>query len=140
MRTLAAVALLGLAGCYYDRPNPWRTDGDVADLEYKTEQDYALLVSAGWHPPQGTSPLFYDPDLEAFRDSVLAFASTDSLRDMKEKSATKLAWLQARQTDLLRQDELSRREQLREVNDQIRIEWLRGKLIQGRLDAVNANR
>ena len=133
MRTSAALALLALAGCYYDRPNPWRTEGDVADLEYKKEQDYALLVSAGWHPPQSAAPFLYDPDLEAFRDTVLAFASTDSLRDMREKSTAKFAWLQARQADLLRQDELSRREQLREVNDQLRIEWLRGKLIQARL-------
>ena len=135
MRTLAAVALLGLAGCYYDRPNPWRTGGDVADLEDKTERDYALLVSAGGQPPQDRAPFFYDADLEAFRDTVLASASTDSLRDMREKSAAKLAWLQSRQTDLLRQDELARREQLREVNDQIRLEWLRGKMIQARFDS-----
>jgi hypothetical protein len=140
MRMLAAAALLALAGCYYDRPNPWQTAGDVADLQEMTERDYALLVSASWHPPQDTLPFFYDADLEAFRDTVLANASTDSLRDMREKSAAKLAWLQARQAGLLKEDELSRREQLREVNEQIRIEWIRGRMIQARLEAGNAGR
>ena len=139
MRTLAAVALLGLAGCFYDRPNPWRTSGDVADLEYKTEQDYALLISAGWQPPQAAAPSLYDMELEAFRDTVLAFASTDSLRDMREKSAAKLGWLQARQAALLKEDELSRRESLRVVNEQIRVEWVRGKMTQARLEAVSRN-
>ena len=140
MRTLGAVGLLALAGCFYDRPNPWRTGGDVADLQDKTEQDYALLVSASWHPPQSPAPFFYDADLEAFRDTVLANASTDSLRDMREKSAAKLAWLQARQAGLLKEDEISRREQLREVNEQIRLEWVRGRLVQARLEALGGSR
>jgi len=140
LRMLASAALLALAGCYYDRPNPWRTAGDVAELEDKTEADYALLVSAGWHPPQAAAPFLYDADLEAFRDTVLANASTDSLTGMREKSAAKLAWLQARQAGLLKEDELSRREQLREVNDQIRIEWIRGRMIQARLQVVTASR
>lgn len=136
MRTIAAVALLALAGCYYDRPNPWNTEGDVSRLEAKSEADYALLVHAPFHPPQSTSPVLYDPELEAFRDTVLANADSGLLAEMRTRSGAKLAWLTARQADLLKQDELSRREQLREVNEQIRIEWIRGKMIQSRLEAV----
>ena len=55
---------------------------------------------------------------------------------MRTKSSAKFAWLQARQADLLKQDDLNRREQLRQVNEQIRIEWLRGRMIQARLDQV----
>jgi hypothetical protein len=136
MRTFAAVAFLALAGCYYDRPNPWRTAGNEAELQDKTERDYALLVSQPFEPPQITPPGRVDPELEAFRDTVLATADASSLKDMQAQSATKFAWLTARQADLVKQDELSRREQLRQVNDQIRIEWLRGKMIQARIDAV----
>jgi len=140
MKTAAAIALLALGGCFYDRPNPWRTSGDVADLQDKTEADYALLVEQPFQPPQDAGPAFVDADLEAFRDTVLAHADGSSLQDMRAKSAAKLAWLQARQGELLKQDELNRREQLRQVNEQIRIEWIRGKMIQARLDAVSVNR
>jgi hypothetical protein len=136
MRTAAALALLTLAGCYYDRPNPWRTSGDVADLQAKTEADYALLVNATFQPPQASPPRLYDADLEAFRDTVLVSASPATLVDLRTQSAAKLAWLQARQADLLKQAEIERRDQLREVNDQIRVEWVRGKMIEGRLEAI----
>jgi hypothetical protein len=136
MRTAAMLALLALAGCYYDRPNPWRTSGDVADLQEKTEEDYALLVNASFQPPQSSLPHLYDPDLEAFRDTVLASASPATLADLRTRSAAKLAWLQTRQADLLREDELTRREQLRTINEQIRVEWVRGKMIQARLDVA----
>lgn len=136
MRTLAATfALLALAGCFYDRPNPWKTEGDVEDLREKTEQDYALLVEEPFRPPQSAPPALTDPDLEGFRETVLANADSSALEEMRAKSAAKLAWLQARQADLLKQDDLSRREQLRVVNEQIRLEWLRGRMIQARLDA-----
>src|SRR5207244_9532350 len=134
MRTLAAVALLALGGCYYDRPNPWRTAGDVEDLQYKKEQDWALLVEPPFHPPQSEPAFFYDAELEPFRDTVLARADTKTLQEMRTQSAAKFAWLQARQADLVMHDELTRRDQLREVNEQIRIEWIRGKMIQARLD------
>ncbi|HXX95307.1 MAG TPA: hypothetical protein VEN81_16915, partial [Planctomycetota bacterium] len=86
------------------------------------------------------TPAFYDADLEGFRDTVLVNASTDSLKTMRERSAAKLAWLQARQAELLKTDEISRREQLREVNDQIRVEWVRGRMIEARFQAVTAGR
>ena len=140
MRTLAAVALVVVGGCYYDRPNPWRTSGDVADLQDKTEQDWALLVESPFQPPQSSPPALTDPDLEGFRDTVLANADPSELQTLRTRSAAKLTWLQARQADLLKQEEILRREQLREVNDQIRIEWLRGKMIQARLDAVSSGR
>jgi hypothetical protein len=136
MRTLAALSLVALVGCWYDRPNPWRTDGDVANLREKTEEDYALLVEPPFHPPQSPAPAFYDADLEAFRDTVLANADTRMLQEMRAQSAQKLAGLQAKQADLVKQDELTRREQLRTVNGQIRIEWLRGKMIDARLSEV----
>jgi hypothetical protein len=140
MRTLAAVALVALGGCYYDRPNPWRTSGDVAELQDKTEQDWALIPQPPFHPPQSEAPFFYDADLEPFRDTVLANADTRTLQDMRAQSAGRLAVLQARQADLLRQQELIRREQLREVNEQIRIESIRGKMIQARLDQGGSGR
>ena len=138
MRTFAALAVLALAGCYYDRPNPWRTSGDVADFQEKTEQDWALLVEPPFHPPQSAPPFFYDPQLEPFRDTVLARADAKTLQGMRAESSKKFALLQAWQADLLKQDEISRREQLRQVNDQLRIEWIRGKMIQARLDEVGA--
>lgn len=140
MRTLAAIALLALGGCFYDRPNPWKTAGDVEDLQDKTEADYALLVQEPFRPPQDPGPAFTDADLEAFRDTVLANADPSALQEMRAKSSTKYAWLQARQADLLTQDDLNRREQLRRVNEQIRIEWLRGRMIQARLDQVGGRR
>src|SRR5262245_10790512 len=119
MRTLAALAVLALAGCYYDRPNPWNTSGDVADLQDKKEADLALLVEPPFHPPQSALPFFYDPELEPFRDTVLARADAKTLQEMRAQSAKRYAALQVWQKDLLRQDEISRREQLRQVNDQI---------------------
>lgn len=136
MRTIAAVALLALGGCYYDRPNPWRTSGDVARLQEKTEEDWALLVEPPFHPPQSAAPAYTDPELEAFRDTVLATAESKTLQEMRADSSRKFAVLQARQADLMKQDEISRRDQLRQVNDQLRIEWIRGKMIQARLEQV----
>jgi hypothetical protein len=96
MRTLALLSLALLGGCWYDRPNPFRTEADVDELRYKTEHDWMLELRKTWDPPQAREAALTLPDLEGWRDTVLLNADPMVLKYMRDQSVQKIASLEAR--------------------------------------------
>lgn len=96
MRTLALLSLALLGGCWYDRPNPYRTEADVDELRYKTEHDWMLELRKTWDPPQARGVALALPDLEGWRDTVLLNADPMVLKYMRDQSVQKIASLEAR--------------------------------------------
>ena len=96
MRKSAALLLALLAGCYYDRPNPWRTARDVERLNDKKEEDWLLELQHPTDLPQNPGVVFALPDLEGWRDTVLANADSDTLKRMRDQSMAKAASLDSR--------------------------------------------
>ena len=96
MRTLALLSLAMLGGCWYDRPNPFRTEADVDELRYKTEHDWMLELRKTWDPPQAREAALTLPDLEGWRDTVLLNADPMVLKYMRDQSVQKIASLEAR--------------------------------------------
>lgn len=141
MRKLAVVALATLisAGCYYDRPNPWDTSDDVEELEEKKVADLEKALQDPWIPPQYEPSPRTLPDLEAWRDTVLASADAATLTHLRTWTIYKIQALEKRIQDLMRQDELNRREQLREAVVQYRTEKLRLQMVEAR-QAESGNR
>ncbi len=137
MRKLAVVLLAALAGCYYDRPNPWDTSDDVEEYEEKVVEDLQRELQEPWHPPQHEPAPFTLPELEAWRDTVLASADASTLTHLRTWTVHKLQAIERRIQDLLRQDELNRREQLRECTLQYRTEKLRLQMVEARQAEVS---
>ena len=96
MKKVAVLALALLAGCYYDRPNPWKTASDRADYLDKKERDWLLELEAPYELPQTKGVEFALPDLEGWRDTVLVNADSQTLTRMREQSVQKAAGLEAR--------------------------------------------
>lgn len=144
MRKLAAVLLAALtggsalltAGCYYDRPNPWDTSDDVEELEEKRVADLQLEIVEPWHPPQHEPAPLSLPELEAWRDTVLASADAETLTQLRTWTIYKVRAIEMKVQDLLRQDELNRREQLREAYAHYRVERLRLQMVEARQAAT----
>jgi hypothetical protein len=138
MRKIAIVLLLALVGgCRGDYENPWDSSNDVQMYQQKTEDDWNLELIVPFDPPQHQPLTLIDSDLEAWRDTVLATAQPDTLARMEEGSARKVAAIEARIVPLVSVDELTRREQLRVLLEQLRIEKLRLRLIGARLHRGN---
>jgi hypothetical protein len=132
MRTLAALLLAALSGCYYDRPNPWDTSDDVEELEEKRTEDLQKELADPWHPPQHEPNPFLTPGVEAWKDSVLASADAETLTQLRTWTIHRLQAVEKKIRDLLRQDELNRREQLRVSYVEFGTEKLRLQLIEAR--------
>lgn len=139
MKTLpAALVLLALplGACRYDGPNPWDTSDDVEDLDEKTEQDLELALAAVWEEPQTAHDPLLDPDMDAWRRTVLPNADLLTLRRAEEQSRTKVTLLEQRIRGLMRTDEHGRKVVLTTTVLQWRSEKVRLQLIQDRLKAM----
>jgi hypothetical protein len=139
MKTLALLALtsvsLALAGCWYDRPNPWDTSDDVQELEEKTHDDLLLAMVEVWPNPQVAPDPHLDAELEAWKHTVLPAADMTTLRHAETKSKDKVAFLENQIRGLMRTDEHSRKEVLTPVVWRWRVEKIRLKLIEESIQA-----
>ncbi|HEX7899138.1 MAG TPA: hypothetical protein VF950_15340 [Planctomycetota bacterium] len=134
MKTLALLAAtLGLAGCYYDRPNPWDTSDDVEEYEEKIHGDLHLAMLEVWPNPQVAPDPLMDAELDAWRRTVLPTIEAVTLRHAETKSRDKIAFLEGQIRSLMRTDEHSRKEVLTPVVWRWRIEKERLKLLEDRL-------
>jgi len=135
MKNLAVLFLALLAGCYYDRPNPWRTERDVERLNDKKEEDWLLELERPYALPQHEGVVFTLPDLEGWRDTVLANADGLTLKLMRDQSAAKAASLESRAMSMapIREDN---KVPIYELLWQARVEKVRLRMIDERLSAV----
>lgn len=130
---LAALAAVLAAGCWYDRPNPYDTSDDVEAYEEQREKILnmeALVPHARDQQPGGN---FIDPDLEAWRDTVLAAADDETLQRIKTATTHKIGELKARVEDLWKVDPFNRKTLLTELIWQLRVEELRLSMVDDRL-------
>ncbi|HVR87317.1 MAG TPA: hypothetical protein VMU54_23535 [Planctomycetota bacterium] len=134
MRTLTLLGIVLLGGCWYDRPNPWRTEGDVEALRYKTEHDWMLELRSTWNPPQASGAQLTLPDLEGWRDSVLLNADPAVLTHMRDQSVQKIASLESRAYALAPLNEDSK-VQIYELMWLSRVEKVRLQFIEDRLSS-----
>jgi hypothetical protein len=136
MRKIAAVAaLLALAGCYYDRPNPWKTKSDRADYLDKKERDWLLELQDPYELPQNAGVTFVVPDLEGWRDTVLANADGKTLSRMRDQSVQKTASLEARAMAMAPMNETNK-VQIYELLWMTRVEKVRLQMIEERISQV----
>jgi len=135
MRTLALLSLAFLGGCWYDRPNPWNTENDVDRLRYKTEHDWLLELQEPYALPQNAGRAMTLPDLEGWRDSVLANADVAVLTHMRDQSAKKIAGLESRALSMAPIDE-NNKVQVYELVWQSRVEKIRLGMIDARLGSI----
>jgi hypothetical protein len=143
MRKLAAVLLALLAGCgpqffnpYFDRPNPWNTTSDRADYLDMKERDWLLELKQPYDYPQNAGVEMTLPDLDAWRDTVLANADVAILQRMRDQSVQKAAALEARALSMAPINEDSK-VQIYGLLWQTRVEKLRLRMIEDRLGAVS---
>jgi hypothetical protein len=130
MRRSVLLLALPLAGCWYDRPNPYDTSDMVEEHQERKEAIWRLEAGRAYHPPPQQEPSQpADPDLEGWRDTVLKNADPASLSGIRAWTLRKIADLERRRADLLRQYEPLRIEQLRVVEGDLRIERLRLKML-----------
>lgn len=136
MKAIAAPILLAalLGGCYYDRPNPWDTRGQEEELQEKKERDWRLELSEVLQPPQDRPPALLPPEVEAWRDTVLAHAEGPVLERLRTGLRERVAALEGRLAELSRQPELAVREELRETAWRLYLERLRLKLADERAE------
>jgi|SRR5579862_2726528 len=135
MRTLALLSLALLGGCWYDRPNPYKTEGDVDALRYKTEHDWMLELRKTWDPPQAHGAALSLPDLEGWRDSVLLNADPAVLKYMRDQSVLKIASLETRAASMapINEDD---KVQIYQLVWQSRVEKVRLQFIEDRISSV----
>ena len=135
MKKIAVVFLALLSGCYYDRPNPWRTEKDVERYNDKKEEDWQLELKRPYELPQNAGVAFTVPDLEGWRDTVLANADALTLTRMRDQSFSKVASLESRATSMapIREDNKT---QIYELLWQARVEKIRLRMIEERLSVV----
>jgi hypothetical protein len=96
MKKTAVLLFALLSGCWYDRPNPWRTESDRIRYLDKKEEDWLLEMKLPYELPQNPGIVFALPDLEGFRDTVLVNAGAEVLTRMRDQSVAKVAALQTR--------------------------------------------
>ena len=96
MKKIAVVLFALLSGCWYDRPNPWRTESDRVRYLDKKEQDWQLEMKEPYDLPQNAGVKLTHPDLEAFRDTILINADAQVLLRMRDQSVAKVASLEGR--------------------------------------------
>jgi hypothetical protein len=135
MRKSAVLLLALLAGCYYDRPNPWRTARDIERLNDKKEEDWLLELQQPYEFPQNAGVVFTVPDLEGWRDTVLVNADVALLTRMRDQSVAKAASLESRAMSMAPIHE-DNKVQIYELLWQSRVEKIRLRMIEDRLSAV----
>lgn len=135
MRTIAPLLLVCLAGCWYDRPNPWRTESDRERYLDKKEQDWLLEMKEPYELPQNGGRAMTLPDLEAFRDTVLVNADAAVLLKARDQSVAKAAALESRAQSMAPLNE-SNKTQIYDLLWAIRIEKMRLQMIEDRLSVV----
>jgi hypothetical protein len=136
MRKIAVVAaLLALAGCWYDRPNPWNTTSDRRDYLDKKERDWLLEMKEPYELPQHEGAQFTLPDLDSWRDTVLANSDGPTLSRMRDQSVQKAATLEARAMAMAPMNE-SNKVQIYELLWQTRVEKVRLRMIEERISVV----
>ena len=96
MKKIAVVLFALLSGCWYDRPNPWRTESDRIRYLDKKEEDWLLEMKQPYEYPQNSGVRLVLPDLEAFRDTILVNADAQILTRMRDQSVAKVAALEGR--------------------------------------------
>lgn len=133
MRTAAIAALLALAGCWYDRPNPWDTSDDVEEYEEKIHDDLRLAMLEVWPNPTVAPDPLHDPEIDAWSRTVLSTADRTTLVHAEGKSKEKIVFLETQIRSLMRSDPHSRKEVLEPVVWHWRTEKIRLKLIEERL-------
>ncbi len=131
--------LLGLAvGC--SRSNPWDTRGDAAALEAERREDLRRDVIVPYDPPQQPEARPAEADLEGWRDTVLASADDETLKNIRVWTTHKIGELEARIADLMRQDEHSRKAALATTQDQWRREKARLAMVEDRIKSGRPRR
>ncbi|HLY72621.1 MAG TPA: hypothetical protein VKU80_00760, partial [Planctomycetota bacterium] len=113
----------------------WRTQSDVEDLRYRTEQDWLMEFRSTWNAPQAGGTRLTLPDLEGWRDSVLLNADAAVLTYMRDQSVQKIASLESRAYALAPLNEDSK-VQIYELMWMSRVEKLRLQFIEDRLGSV----
>jgi len=132
---LLALVAAGLSGCYYDRPNPWRTARDVERYNDKKEEDWLLELKHPYELPQQQGVAFILPELEAWRDTVLANAEGETLARMREQSSSKALALETRAQSMAPINEATKI-QVYELLWQVRVEKMRLRMIEDRISVV----
>jgi len=135
MKKIAVVLLALLAGCWYDRPNPWRTARDVERYNDKKEEDWLLELRQPYELPQTEGVVFTVPDLEGWRDTVLANADGATLTRMRDQSAAKAGSLESRAMSMAPVHEANK-VQIYELIWLSRVEKIRLRMIEERLSVV----
>lgn len=135
MKRAALVLAVAAAGCYYDRPNPWDTSSDVDAYEESREELLHMETLVPHHPDQQPAARFTDPDLEAWRDTVLAAADDESLARIHASTAAKIAHLKGRIEEYWRIDPHNRKIPLTELVWKLRVEELRLSMVESRIRA-----
>jgi hypothetical protein len=147
MRRFAAAVVLGLAaaslpGCseFMTWGNPYDTSSEVAHFEYMEEQASRLVMSQIERPPQSEPARFTDPELEAWRDTYLAVVDANELAWEKKRTEAKVASLKSRFVQVMRSDPHTRKEQELRLSDELRIELVRLKMIEFKLETGSPRR
>lgn len=135
MKKTAVLLLALLSGCWYDRPNPWRTESDRTRYLNKREEDWLLEMREPYDLPQHSAPMLTHPDLEAFRDTVLANADAAVLLRARDQSVAKAAALEARAQSMAPLNE-SNKVQIYDLVWAMRLEKARLQMIDDRLSAI----
>ena len=134
MRTAALALLAILGGCTYGGHNPWDTEGDAEEYREKTEENWLLELETLFLPPQRDAQAMVEPELEAWRDTVLPNADGPVLEKMREQSLRKIAGFETGIRSQLPPTE-NNKEQLTELVRLRRTEKTRLELIDQRMDA-----
>lgn len=135
MKKIAVVLFALLSGCWYDRPNPWRTESDRARYLDKKEEDWLLEMKQPYDLPQNSGVKLVLPDLEAFRDTVLVNADAAVLLRMRDQSVSKVASLEGRAAAMAPINE-SNKIPIYELLWEARVEKMRLQMIEDRLGAA----
>ncbi len=133
MRRLA-VLLAALSGCY-GYGNPYDTSSEQSEYGEMTERSLEMRLITPVDYPQSGQKAFTDPDLEGWRDTVLATASGDTLWRLREECRHKIAWVEAQCGGLLRQDEHNREPHFTARAWQLRTERIRLRMIEERISS-----
>ncbi len=132
---LIAIVAASLAGCYYDRPNPWRTASDVERYNDKKEEDWLLELEKPYPLPQQEGAVFILPELQGWNDTVLANADGQTLARMRDQSTSKVASLEGRAQSMAPINEATK-VQVYSLLWQARVEKLRLRMIEDRISIV----
>jgi len=132
MKKVAVVLFALLSGCWYDRPNPWRTESDRIRYLDKKEQDWQLELKEPYDLPQNAGVKLVLPDLEAFRDTILVNADALVLQRMRDQSVAKVASLEGRASAMAPINE-SNKVPIYELLWAARVEKMRLQMIEDKL-------